>query len=268
MAVNPENLSDIAFDIRRLDYGAMGTPEGYDDIPSAWWTGAREVIIEAFSEAMPSVDREAAEEFVGPLWEFERVHRDPNILTQEGRVNPQQFSMPTMAVALHVPKACEMPRVVGAALSANATSGSTPEQRAKKAHLPVYRYRWLEKVGVLPEYQGRGIGSVMTMMSLRSSRHLQPASAYTWPDETDAGSRLLESIGMTRQTGSTQVSPFGPDHGEVTQVWYRARSARAIAKRIMRQSTDPGELRRFLFQGSKLSMVLESLDREHLSQKF
>jgi len=263
MVAGIKGLEHIQFDVRRLDpeYAAP-----IDDVPPAWWAGGRDVIREAFGATMKSIGQEAIDEFVGSPHDFQRVHRDPNILTEEGRVRPQLFSRPLMAAAFHWPGGDEMPKVVGVALSTDGVSGQTKEIRQRKSYIPFSRYRWLEKIAVNPDFQGRGIGSVLAMLSFRQAWPLQPASAYTWPAESDDGARFLESIGLIRQAGTTAERPFGEAYGDVEQVWYRARSARSVAHNILKSSSERGHLKELWTASGLFMKFLDSLDREHFSQ--
>lgn len=246
-------LKDIHFDV--IDpadsYHAGDTLEQCHSVGSA-----------AFQAALPHRSADEIGAFMGTASDFVYYHRQPQLMTEDGLVNPKnRLWRPNLAIAFVRTKPLAR-EVVGFAYSADNVSGDTEQEQQRKTYMLVKRWRWLEKIAVHPDYQGRGIAQVLGYLTFRQAYPLQPASAYTWPEESPAGARLLSRWGLNDDGGRQPVRPYGPEGPEVVQHRHSARSARLVARRIAGQSNRPDIFNKMEKEFSGLGKFLSRLDRD------
>lgn len=190
-----------------------------------------EVGTTAFQAELPNRTPEEIEYVMGGREGLPARLANPAIDAESGRLLPDQsFADPSLTVAFTDADKSSM-RIVGYSFSADNASGSPELVRRAKQLTVVKNYRWLRTVAVLPDYQGRGIGSVLSAVTLAKASRFQPASAYTWPTEGDSGTRLVESLGMTR-TGRRNRDVYGT--GElIGQRRYEAKRARSVVQTVV-----------------------------------
>lgn len=227
--------------------------------------GCHEVKRAAFNDALAHAGRtpEQIGHFVGSLHDFERFHRMPQSMAEEGLVNPDQtINRPYVALAV-VPNAAKRheKRIVGYAYSADNASGATEQERAKKQRMVVKNWRWLEMVAVDPEFQSRGIAKVLIYLSMRQAHWGQPVSAYTWPNESPLGARLLSDCGITDDGGRQTVYPYGSDGPAVEQHRHSSRLARMVARRIARQGGDADLFKKLSHKFGGFGKFISYIDR-------
>ncbi|MES2970823.1 MAG: GNAT family N-acetyltransferase [Patescibacteria group bacterium] len=202
------------------------------------WESCHAVGLVAFRQALRG--RRTEEEiraFFGDLAGFTDDHRDPQTMVEQGRLNLQRISRPSLAVAYSGTK--KYKNIIGFAYSADSVTAETEIERGLKYVTLLNRWRWVEKIAVDPNFQRRGVGRMLAYLSLRQARPLQPASAYTHPAESAGGARFFTRIGMPDDSGDGQ--PIHPYHNnvEVEQRRHKHRSARRVAANIATNSDDP-----------------------------
>lgn len=194
-----------------------------------------EVGTEAFKAEMPNRGPEEIEHVMGGREDLLERLADPSL--DKGLLPNQSFQDPVLTVAFADADKSSM-RIVGYSFAADAASGSSEQLRRAKQLSIVKNYRWLKIVAVLPDFQGRGIGSILSAAQFAKATILQPASAYTRPSEGSAGTRLVESLGTVETAEDRRpVDMFGT--GEmVEQRRYEAKSAKRIAGGVIFRGDD------------------------------
>lgn len=219
------NLDDISF--RTYD-----TDSAYfSKLNERFLDGCYEVGTVAFQDAMPHRSAEEIGKVMGDRLTYLARLADPSLKVREGLANPDQsFADPTLSVAIHKFGSTGQ-KVVGYAFSADNTSGSSETVRQAKMLSEFKKYRCLSTIVVDPNFQRRGIGVTLTMAAMAQANWLQPASAYTWPEETTAGTGLLTAVGFNK-TGEQPVDVFR-NGKPIRQDTLQAKHAFLIATRIV-----------------------------------
>jgi len=138
---------------------------------------------------------------------YKAAKLDPNTAVG-GRLGAnQRYAGPLYTVASN-----QHGELVGALYGANNASGS-PEaiERKMGAFLPLKKWAWGGFLAVHPEYQHRGIGTMLGAYHLEAYNPLQPASAYAWRVRYITG--VLGNNGLHAAGQVTEDYPFGSNAG-------------------------------------------------------
>lgn len=202
-----------------------------NEVEDEEYAALREIEEAAFRHAVPDLGQAEVDYYLHDLEDYTATRRDPQLLIEEGRLNPnQQYDRPYIAIAY----ADEAP--IGYAHGANNVSGKSAEIRKAKSLISSKNYHWLRIIAVEPEFQGRGIAHKLAQLFLEKAGPGQPATAYTWPELVPRMSELLErwDFEPTNADDPQVVYPFGEAEVSraVRQVRYASKSARMSARRI------------------------------------
>lgn len=221
-------------DLREINFKQYYLDQEPDLRPSeAVLDAVYELGLTTFQREMPHRTGKEIERLMGGRTLFLARMIDPNNV-EDGQLNPNQsFEKPVLSVA-YTGKDIEQLRLVGYASSANNVSGNTETIRRAKIASGIKNYRWLKTIAVLPELQGRGIGSALAIAAFSPATRLQPASAYTFPEDSTAGDTVLASWGL-KETGDQIVDAFGTGEN-VLQRRYAHERARGIVDKIAGKS--------------------------------
>lgn len=188
---------------------------------------------------------------------------DPSLKMVAGQANPNQlFGRPTLSVAFS-DFGNKDGRIVGFASSADNVSGESDLSRRMKQKSRVKNCRWLSSIAVEPDYQGRGIGTLLSLSALAQAHRLQPATGYAWPEESAAGKQLLLSMGMS-VTGWEQADVFGQGD-PIRQERLAAGNALGLAKCIangLKDSDNKLKFTEILKRQSPKQLKRDAADRD------
>jgi GNAT superfamily N-acetyltransferase len=157
---------------------------------------------------------------------FRLDNLNPQRMVTQERLNPQTLTDPHLVVAT-AEDGAHAGEIVGFAASADAVT------RPEKGVLGLWR--WLRIVAVHPNMQRRGIGSGAGYLTYRTTRLLQPASAYTHEIGGEQGTQTLTNWHLSRK-GMQLVQPFGEDGPQTEQYRHIHRFAHVAAWHIAHQA--------------------------------
>lgn len=201
-----------------------------------------EVGTTAFENEVSDRPRIQIAHMMGSRDEFYDRLTNPGAAMEAGKLNAgQAFARPTVSVAF-ADFDKDTAKIVGYATSADNVSGRNKLERRAKQIMGTKNYRWLKTVVVLTEYQGQQIGTGLSVAALASATKRQPASAYTWPSEGVAGTKLVERLGM-QKTGSQEVDVFGSPNGPTSQHRYAAPNAQDLLEKLVKRQAPTFALR-------------------------
>jgi len=167
--------------------------------------------------------------------EYIAAQRNPQLLVGVKYGAEQRLWRPRTALAVET----ESDRLVGFASTADNVSGSEAAQRVKSAWLPK-RHRTLRMIAVEPEFQGRGVGHALALLSWETAIPGQPASAYALMNEGSRRNFFLHSSGlqMDHRSGPSGRQSYGEGDNHSSQFRYHSpglNGARKAAEHIRRK---------------------------------
>lgn len=107
--------------------------------------------------------------------------------------------------------------LIGEAYGANNTSGPNRHDRMS-ARVPHHVWDWRRMIAVDPEFQGRGIATIMSALISDERNLVQPMSAWAWKVPRING--LLERGGLKPKGPSENVQDFGTEGNPIERQRY------------------------------------------------
>lgn len=156
---------------------------------------------------------------------------DPEVAVRQGRLNPGEFARPVVVTA-HEGK-----DLVGYTYLADNTT--PPLEKIKMLTPPSWnvpkvggkRYAWAREMAVHPDYQYRGIGTVMALLALEMRKPKQPVAVYTL-SEMQVVNDALRRYGLN-ETGDQTSPTFGENSKPTTVTRWSNVSVGKVMEKIL-----------------------------------
>lgn len=229
-------MAERHIDLRDISFKSFPTDTpSFDLIGQDLLDEAYEVGIRAYTDEMPSSRSESdIDHLMGGIGNFRDKLRHPASDILKGHIAPNQdFSAPVLTIGFEdFGKPTQAVRVF--ASSANNTSGNSERVRDLKRYSAIFNSRVLRSVVVDPDFQHRGLGTVASVLAFTKANFLQPGSGYTWPQEGIAGTRLLQSLGLSEIPADAARKHIYGTAEQVLQTRYETLRARGVLQHVLR----------------------------------